>query len=196
MCLLLTLQLNSFGAFPSWFSCMNISRHNLPALLQAHFTSSLTAFVPQAASSRQEPRTLFLHPVSNRSLQQLVSVVGPGDRLSRCQPGTLHAWCAAAGPVELGECSPSFCFSGRTVPSCFFHRHQRAGLVILNDCETFQHLELLASTVIWGMWMFYDEVEGICDFGIGTPCFPNRDFFPFPKKKGKSYHTLEAVEHG
>ena len=100
----------------SWLSCMNISHHNLQHFCRHTSQVHLQPLLLQAASSRQEPRILFLHPVSNRSLQQLVSVVGPGDRLSRCQPGTLHAWCAAAGPVELEECSPLFCSSGRTVP--------------------------------------------------------------------------------
>ena len=76
----------------TWLSCINISRHNLQHFCRHTSQVHLQPLLPQAVSSRQEPRTLFLHPVSNRSLQQLVSVVGPGDRLSRCQPGTLHAY--------------------------------------------------------------------------------------------------------
>ncbi|KAG0729611.1 hypothetical protein GWK47_029974 [Chionoecetes opilio] len=76
-----TVQAAQFGAFPAGFLCMN-SPAQPAALLQAHFTSSLTAFAAAGCELQTGTQDFVSASVSNRSLQQLVSVVGPGDRLS------------------------------------------------------------------------------------------------------------------
>ncbi|KAG0718086.1 hypothetical protein GWK47_053160 [Chionoecetes opilio] len=172
-------------AFPAAF-CMNISRQTC-STFAGTFTSSLNPFAPQAASSRQEPRTFFCIQCPTAPFTVGVCFWALGTGLPQTTWSLHFGGCS--GVLEWGNVPPLLFFLGKLSLSCFITEPEGV-FKFYNDVKNFPASGTLAIHGIFGCGV-YDEVEGI-GFRIGTPS-SQTTFSPFQRKK-KCTH-LEG-EHG
>ncbi|KAG0730239.1 hypothetical protein GWK47_003301 [Chionoecetes opilio] len=145
---ILTFCAAQLGAFPLAF-LHELSRHNLSTFCgdtSNSFTASCRRCEPP---EKGKPGLLFLHPCPTAPFQRVVSVVGPGDRLPNAAWYTPRLGVLQQG-LLMGECSPSFCFSGRTFPFFASSRHQRGA--------GFCHFKTTVKVPALGT----PEIQGVC----------------------------------
>ncbi|KAG0716252.1 hypothetical protein GWK47_010157 [Chionoecetes opilio] len=137
---------------------------------------------------RQEPRNFVsASSVQTAAFRQLVAVLG---LVTGCQDASLYTAtlvCAAARAVEWGEMFSTLFFWQKQFLSASFHRHQRAGLSYLYDCENVPASGTPGNHGDFACGCSTMKLKASVT-RYRHPCFPN-DFSPFQRKK-KSYHTL------